>query len=397
MDCAKCKLAIESESDTYFECDGCWALNHMKCAGVKKSEINARKESKCLKIFCESCYANPNQLVGENMQKILKYVTKIDMVQQKQEEKFKDLEILKENVIQYTSEIKGHIDMCEEKLRAELLNTASTQSQSLSEFVATNKTLSYASIAGGERAKSLIVKPKNKNSNSEKTKKMLMQVVDPTSSGVNEIKTLSNGCVLLKCKTNEEVERIEKQLNEKEGEHYTTEETNGDVKQQVKIVGMTKKYENEELRALIAKQHLSANAYVRVLKVYSDIKTRKESFNAIVEFDAKTAKFILNTKTISIAWDTCKAFGYVRIKRCFKCLGYNHVANECKNKIACIKCGGEHKVEECKNNKMSCVNCVEYAKKNKTNLDTSHHAFAHKCWCTQQMMSKILNNDKKKK
>lgn len=81
----------------------------------------------------------------------------------------------------------------------------------------------------------------------------------------------------------------------------------------------------------------------------------------------------------------------MRINRCYKCLGYNHPAKECKNKLACIKCGGEHKADACKSKELSCVNCVEYAKRTNENIDTKHHAFAHKCVCTQRIVDKINN------
>lgn len=92
---------------------------------------------------------------------------------------------------------------------------------------------------------------------------------------------------------------------------------------------------------------------MRVVKIYSDKNTRDENYNAIIELEATTAANILNARKISIGWDMCKVYGYVSINRCFKCLGYNHLAKDCKNKLACSKCGGEHKEEECKNNEMS--------------------------------------------
>lgn len=218
-----------------------------------------------------------------------------------------------------------------------------------------------------------------------------MTVLDPTVSGINEIKSLSNGGVLLKCNTNEEVALIEQQLKEKEGENYTMKEANNGGRNRVKVVGMTKKYENEELALLIKKQHLSENDYVRVLKVYEDKNTRRDSFNAIIEFDTATAENVPNMKPFSIAWDMCNTYSYIRINRCFKCLGFNHQAKDCKNKIACSKCGGAHKVEDCSSDEMACVNCMEYVKKSNENIDTKHHAFAYKCWCRQQIVNKLMN------
>lgn len=146
-------------------------------------------------------------------------------------------------------------------------------------------------------------------------------------------------------------------------------------------------YSNEELKSLILKQHLnnSDKEYINVVKIYSNKNTREESFNAIIEFEAPMAERFLKARKISVAWDMCRVFGYINIMRCYKCLGFNHLSMNCKNKIACNKCGGEHKVEDCQSKEMSCINCVEHVKKTKEKIPTNHHAFAHNCWCTQQM------------
>lgn len=408
MDCRKCKTEIDQTLNDYFECDSCWSMYHLSCVGVKKGDVAARKSSKFLKLYCDKCYADPGRVMADNIQTLLKYVMKIDMMSQKQVECNKDVEIMlkklcdakpgdnnnniEEVVKEQTESIKGHIDECGKKLHAEMLKRLHTHKNVSENGSNNNEKKSYASVVSG--TKSLIVQPKNKENNSEKTKQMLMALVDPTSSGINAIKTLTNGSVLIKCNTNEAVDMIEQQLNETEGENYTVKESNGGAKAKVKIVGMTKKYSNEELTSLIKKQHLNGEGtFVRVNKVYADKNTQKENFNAIVEFDAKTAENVLNAKQISVAWDMCRAYSYVRVIRCYKCLGFNHMAKECKNKIACWKCGGEHKVEDCKSEEMSCINCVDYAKKNNENIDTKHHAFAHNCHCTQQ----IKNRGMKKK
>lgn len=385
MECRKCEKAIEQNANDYFECDSCWARFHLVCVGVKKGDVTARKTSKFLKLFCDQCYADPGRVMADNMQILLKYVMKLDMMSQKQVENNKDVEIMlqklcdantgdkktsniEEMVKEQTEIIKGHIDERDEKLHAEILKRALVQKNVSENENGKDSKKTYASVVSG--TKSLIVRPKNKENDSEKTRQMLMKVVDPTASGINAIKTLANGSVLIKCNTNEAMDTIEQQLNEKEGENYTVKESRG-TKAKVKIVGMTKKYSNEELTALMLKQHLiSEDTFVRVNKVYADQNTQKETFNAIVEFDAKSAEIVLTAKQISVAWDMCRAYNYVRIIRCYKCLGYNHMAKDCKNKIACCKCGGEHKLEDCKSEEMSCINCVEYAKQNNENIDT---------------------------
>lgn len=80
-----------------------------------------------------------------------------------------------------------------------------------------------------------------------------MGIIDPCVSGVNEIKSLPNGIIRITCNTNESIELIEKEINEKEGENYILNETESGAKRRVKVLGMSKKYESEELKEKIKK------------------------------------------------------------------------------------------------------------------------------------------------
>lgn len=412
MDCATCKKSIE-QSEECFECDGCWAMQHAKCCSVKKTELAARKNSKCLKIFCEKCFNDTSRAQSETLQLILKYVYKIDKTTQTQIENNKNVELSLQKItdgqnednnkitdlIDRVESTKSRIDERCDQMSENILKPIHSDVLRVSEKKAKSNEPTYASVLRTSD-KAVIVRPKKKDSNSEATKQMLMGMIDPCNSGVNQIKMLSNGTVMITCNDNEAVELIEKEVKEKEGENYIISEMeSSDRKKRLKVMGMSKKYETEELEQLIKKQHLSEseNASVRVLKIYTDKNMREESYNAIMEFDAETAEAMLNARKISIGWDMCKVFMYIRINRCFKCLGYNHLAKDCKNKLACSKCGGEHKVETCKSKDMSCVNCVEYARKNNVNINTKHHAFAYKCHCTQQICNKMNSNSNRDK
>lgn len=78
--------SIDDDDDS-FQCDGCIAFYHIRCVGIKKSEWNARKNSKCLKLYCEKCCDNPSIASIESLKIMLNYIYKIDMKTQKQEEK----------------------------------------------------------------------------------------------------------------------------------------------------------------------------------------------------------------------------------------------------------------------------------------------------------------------
>lgn len=221
---------------------------------------------------------------------------------------------------------------------------------------------------------------------------MLKRVVDPVESGVSEIQSLPNGAVRIQCKTNEALNEIEKRVKEHDADNYTTKEKDSAYNGRVKIIGMTNKHDEQELSVRI--QNLMENNTVKVLKMYSDKNTRIERYNAIVEMNVEVMDEIIKKGRINIDWDECKVHKYVYVKRCYKCLGFNHVAKTCVNKIACSKCAGEHNVRDCNAENMSCVNCIEHNKKNKANTNTCHHAFARECLVLQQTIEKLQNKNK---
>lgn len=113
MDCNECKKPIDEKEENSFECDGCWSMHHTKCAGVRRVDVSARKGSKCLKLYCTKCYADPGHVLSDNVQTMLKYIYKIDLATQKQEAQHKDLEIMlqkahDENVLFHTKMIESN-------------------------------------------------------------------------------------------------------------------------------------------------------------------------------------------------------------------------------------------------------------------------------------------------
>lgn len=143
MDCTTCKKSIDEEKRDFFECDNCWAMNHLKCCGVKKTEVEARKTSKCLKLYCENCCVSPHRQMAEHIEMILKYVCKVDMVTQKQAENNKSVELMMQKIYnaqcdnnnnmkevqEKLEKAKEQIDQCGAKLSADLLNVKQSQTE----------------------------------------------------------------------------------------------------------------------------------------------------------------------------------------------------------------------------------------------------------------------------
>lgn len=74
-----------------------------------------------------------------------------------------------------------------------------------------------------------------------KTDEMLKRVVGADDMGVSEVKSLSNGAVLIQCKTKEGISEIEKRVKQHDAQNYIMKEKSLLNRGKIKIVGMTKK------------------------------------------------------------------------------------------------------------------------------------------------------------
>jgi len=99
------------------------------------------------------------------------------------------------------------------------------------------------------------------------------------------------------------------------------------------------------IQSIKKSNELVKDGEIKVLHVY-DIKNT-ESYGAIVEVDPKTFNTLMQDGKVIIGLNNCKVTEYLNVIRCYKCCGYMHKSNVCRNKRACLRCGGEHEVREC--------------------------------------------------
>lgn len=81
--CYKCEQDIDEEED-YAECDNCDCLFHLKCANVFKKDVNARRTSKCLRLFCPDCFEEKSNGTFDKLKEIAKIMYKLDLFNQEQ-------------------------------------------------------------------------------------------------------------------------------------------------------------------------------------------------------------------------------------------------------------------------------------------------------------------------
>lgn len=81
---------------------------------------------------------------------------------------------------------------------------------------------------------------------------------------------------------------------------------------------------------------------------------------------------------------TCTIYDrHQRVRQCFNCQAYGHIAKHCKRLARCAYCGESHKTEDCDHPKdktrACCAVCKDAAKGTRKEEDWKHFAFAREC------------------
>ncbi len=196
----------------------------------------------------------------------------------------------------------------------------------------------------------------------------------------NEIQSVSNiprGGIEIKCKTGTDLSALLQRAITELGNNYAI--VIPKVRNpKVKITNMSEKLSDTDLIESVKSQneHL-IDAEMKVICVYET--KNAESFSSIVEVKNQTFNTLMSKSKIKIGMNVCNVYEFVNVTRCYKCCGYNHKANVCKNNKACLRCGGDHNIKECEANKNECVNCKRTGEKLKLNLYLNHLVWSREC------------------
>ena len=154
----------------------------------------------------------------------------------------------------------------------------------------------------------------------------------------------------------------------------------------------------EHLLKKIIKQNKIPQEHNNKFELVYTTKVRRGSFNVIIETDPKTFNFLISKEEkvneVHVGWRNCKIYEHMRIRRCFKCGGYNHFSRDCKEKISCVSCSGEHESRECRSNFKKCINCIRANEKYNLNLDINHAAIDRECKCYLKIVETLKTKTK---
>ena len=243
----------------------------------------------------------------------------------------------------------------------------------------------------------VIIQPKTQQ-DFQKSLEMLKSQINPEDMdvGIQRVRRTKTGGILVGCNNKDDAEKLKNEVTSKLGDSFNIRKS-GIRNPKIKILDLGEKLTEDELKKCVVRQNQILNN-ISVWNLLVSKKMKKKHF-AIVETDPVTFARILELKTLTVKWDTCRVFEYVSVLRCYDCGGFNHVATNCNAKIVCLKCGEEDdETSKCGKDRECCVNCIKENEVNpSTEIDVNHSRFDSSCpvYKKQVMLAK-KNIDYKK-
>lgn len=385
MKCKECKR--EPPGIDIFSCDACKSQLCQTCGEISPTEIRVLqlKGGRTLRFICKTCTI-PSGLEEKLKDIENNLISKIKQLQEdisNQDKKLIDQTVL---INRLTKEI---YEMKDGNYNNSLHKELKYLKDSVALINSGNIIKSYANVVSRE---AVVIKPKNVQ-DSDKTKEELIEKLNPSDIevGIAQMKSATDGGIIIKCKTREDTEKIKKAAEECMGNQYKIK-----IPEQknpcVKIVDFDEDMKKEELIHCLKRQNafLTNDSELEVIV----IKKMKTKYMAIVECDPVSHSKLLEEKIICIGWSHCRVFDYVRILRCYNCGGYNHTSDKCKKNNICINCGEiGHNKESCEYTDHKCLNCIEANNNHNCNFNINHSIFDIK---NCQVYHKIFNIQKQK-
>lgn len=358
MECKKCNKSIRNKN--FIHCDGvCGGIFHTsaECADITEYDIALLQKKQNILFMCDECIQNMRS-VAEKIECMLKLLKESKDQMSKQESEMKEILVC-------VKKVANNENIMDE----------------IKKVCANNKsTVTFASTV--KSSAPVLIKPKQKQ-NQNKTREDLRKNVNPAGFKISDVKGAQNGVVSIRCEDEADSDKMKQKLEEKMGKDYEVKLLSLRMPK-VCVCDLDTEYDEETVVKKLKEQNeCIKNSKMKCVRVYekSALKSKVKLYNAIVEIDTDGFNKLMEVQKVSLGWNRCRVYDCINVKRCFKCLGFNHKSTECSLNQVCAKCLGSHKKEDiCQEvNKVMCINCIRVNKKLSLNIDTEHYTFSREC------------------
>jgi len=235
------------------------------------------------------------------------------------------------------------------------------------------------------------------NMSAEAIKEMLKEKINPTDIrvGINSLKTLTDGRVLITTSRKEEAEALENDIKEKCREEL--EPTLHRRRNPRLIIRNTPEdITTANIEQTLIKQNPEIHIQLGDIVPKFCFTTKKLTRNLVVEVNAQTRRALIQKK-VKLGWMICKVEDYLVPNRCFRCSRYNHRQQDCKAEETCPLCSGKHKMKDCTVTPQNykCINCATFnlrVQDSSTRTCDNHSTLDKNCPSLQALLDRYRQN-----
>lgn len=360
-DCYICEN--ETTPTDSIKCEGvCGKSMHAKCAGISKTVLKGYTELDNLYYICDKCVGSSLIAINKKIDKVMSIFHIYDERVTRYE---RDMKVLLDSVL----ELKNNIESILVE-KTEIANERNFE-KCVNESEVTKKVVKKNNKSDAV----ILIKPKN-NQNVEKTENDVKTNIDPKNLKFNKICKGPKGGIAIVCDKGDSSKQIEKIAKEKLSDEYNVRYKT--VRSKIKVIGIDKYLSSEEILSAIRNQNeFLEGSDIKIIHSY-EVK-KKNLISAIIEMDSEAAKECLRIGNLNIMWSKCRVYKHINLYSCYKCLGFNHKANECKNDKSCRRCAGNHDVKQCDSVEIICVNCKNANKNLGLKINVNHKVNSKQC------------------
>lgn len=132
-------------------------------------------------------------------------------------------------------------------------------------------------------------------------------------------------------------------------------------------------------------------AIFKIEQVYQISTPNQKYYNIIISCEIEVQELFLNKGAVICNFNECKVYENISLLQCTKCVGYGHIAKECKNQIKCKKCADNHTTTDCTAETLKCANCFSANETNNKNFNTRHNAAFDRCPVRLERINALKN------
>lgn len=265
-----------------------------------------------------------------------------------------------------------------ERLKADILKLTENKTCNCDESKVSENKPKYSDILKNKTNPAVIIQPRNQSQEYSQTRSELLKKINPVSSNIqlSKVVNVKNGGVLVSCSNKNENEKFKKMVEENLSDSYVIREVHG-VHPRVRIVGITEKYQENELLECIIKCNsdlILENSVCKLIKL-CPTKKNKDIYQAVLQIDKNTYGRVSRVGNLFVNYDSCVVFDAIEVYRCYNCNEFHHSSKTCKNPVVCPLCGKNHDIKACKSKSVTCSNCVKLNEKQNIEVSVDHAAW----------------------